>query len=161
MNNSANNPLLQTVDKVFANVETAQKIPSFTTQKNKPVKKQQLELALTVLLVDLAACDDKFQPEEYQLIANGLRRMFGTTKHQVQALVNQATQVLRNLRGTSSFAQQLKDNLSEDERIAIMDIVEEMIHADGVIDGFEIYLRQKIGDLLGIKVIQQPVDSGS
>ncbi len=156
------NALLHTVDKIFANVETTKKNQTFTTRKNKPVKKQDLELALTVLLVDLASCDDKFQPEEYHMIANGLRRLFGTSKHQVQALVNQSTQVLRNLRGTSTFATLLKDNLSEEERFAIMEVIEDMINADGVVDGFEVYLRHKISSLLGVSAvnnIQEKSDS--
>ena len=153
MNNSQANPLLNTVEKIFSNVESPQKNPQFKVHKTKAVPKQQLELALTVLLVDLAACDDKFQPEEYHLIANGLRRLFGTTRHQVQALVNQATQVLRNLRGTSNFAALLKENLSDEERLAIMEIIDELIHSDGVVDGFEVYLRHKLTDLLGINEI--------
>ena len=149
MNNSQGAPLLQTLGKIFANVETVD-THKLHNPKHKKINKKELELALTVLLVDLASCDEKFQPEEYNMIANGLRRLFGTSREQVQALVNQATQVLRNLRGTSQFATLLKESLSEEQKLAIMEIVEDIINADGVVEGFEIYLRHKLTDLLGL-----------
>jgi uncharacterized tellurite resistance protein B-like protein len=150
MANAQGNQLLNSLDKIFANTQQPDQRKQLGGRKNQKINTRELELALTVLLVDLAACDENFQPEEYQVIANGLRRLFGTTKEQVQALVNQATQVLRNLRGTSHFGTLLKDNLSEEQRYAIMETVEDIINADGVVEGFEIYLKHKITDLLGL-----------
>lgn len=160
MSNSQNNAFLNTVDRIFANNSTVDtsKNPSFL--KNKKINKRELELSLTVLLVELASCDEKFHPEEYHIIANGLKRLFGTTREQVQALVNQATQVLRNLRGTGQFAAQLKENLTEESRMAIMEVIEDIIHADGVIEGFEVYFKHKISDMLGLpKQPLVPLDS--
>lgn len=150
MSHTQSNPLLDTIGKIFSNTSASNDSRPIPLAKRKKTSKAELELAMTVLLVDLATCDEKFQPEEYQLIANGLRRLFGTSRHQVQALVNQSNQVLRNLRGTASFANLLRDNLSESERLSVMEVIDEIIEADGHIDGFEIYIRHKLAALLDI-----------
>ncbi len=156
MSNSHGIPILATVDKIFSNIETPNQRKQISITKNKKINKKDLELALTVLLVELASCDEKFLPEEYHLIATGLKRIFGTTKEQVQTLVNQATQTLRNLRGTSQFGNLLKENLDEETKLAIMEIIDDVIHADGVVEGFELYFRHKIAGFLGMKLPLNP-----
>lgn len=118
--------------------------------KGKLKNKKDLELALTVLLVELASCDQNFDMPEYHIISLGLYRMFGTSKDQVTALVNQAQTVLGNLRGTSRFAGLLKESLPEEERKAILEIIDDLIMADGQVDGYETYLRHKLAGLLEV-----------
>jgi uncharacterized tellurite resistance protein B-like protein len=115
------------------------------------VKKRDIELAVTVLLVDLAASDQDFDPREYQVIVHGLMEMFGTQKHEVSALINQAQTILRNLRGVARFGELLTENLSLEDRLAIMRIIEQVIQADGVEDGYETYLRHKLQKMLGLE----------
>ena len=103
-----------------------------------------------MLLVELAGSDQNFDAREYNVISNGLRRIFGTTKDEVAALINQATLNLAHLRGTGRFATLLKDNMTLEERQVVMEVIEEVIAADGVEDGFETYLRHKFSDLLGV-----------
>jgi len=146
MNNNKN-LVGQVTDQIFAKEQKS------TVSKIKPESgpsNRELELALTVMLVDLASCDQKFEQREYQLIFSGLHKIFGTKKEEVQALVNQANILLANLRGVGQFAKILKENLDEEKRKAVLEVIDEMIHADGVEDGFEIYLRHKAATLLGL-----------
>lgn len=113
--------------------------------------KQELEVAVTVLLVDIATCDQNFDQSEYQVISHALRGLFGTSPQQIQALVNQAKLVVENLRGTARFAELLRDNLDIDQRRAIMQTINNVIEADDSEDGFETYLRHKFLDLLGLE----------
>ena len=137
--------------------------------------KKQLELAVTVLLVDLASCDQSFDPEEYQTICLGLMRLgkqytgerleaacfralrSGATSYRsVQSILKhgldrQAKVTLANMRGTARFASLLKDSLSHTERQEIMDVINEVIMADGSEDGFETYIRNKLRGLLGLE----------
>ena len=112
---------------------------------------QDLEIALTVLLVDLATCDENFDQNEYQVISKGLSQMFGTSKKEVQALVNQAKLTISNLRGVNHFASLLKESLSEEDKKIVLSLIDEMIDADHQEDGFETYLRAKFVDLIGLK----------
>ncbi len=114
--------------------------------------KRELELALTVLLVDLASSDQNFDQVEYHVMTAGLNRLFGTGKTEVSALVNQAQTILKNLRGVSKYAEVLKTNLSLEQRKVILEVIDDVIHADGEVDGFETYLRHKFADLIGVSL---------
>ena len=134
-----NNMLTQHIQSVFKSGKT----------KN---SKKELELALTVLLVDLACCDQHFDQQEYHVITRGLKRVFGTQGAEVSNLINEALETLQQLRGTGRFATLLKDQLSVEDKRAIMEVIEEVIAADGTEDGFETYLRHKFAGLLGISI---------
>ena len=144
------NLVFNTIQGIFAehNLELSKSSGGI---KGKQVPKRDLEIALAVLLVDIASADQHFDPAEYNVITNGLRRLFGTSKDQVKALVNQAQVQLSGLRGTNRFADLLRENLSVDEKAAVLDVIEEVIGADGREDGFETYLRQRLVETLGIK----------
>lgn len=151
MSSNADGILRNTISGIFQNHQEAFKPKQpIRTKSGASLQKSELELALTVLLVDLASADQSFDPQEYHVITDGLRRVFGTTKSEVQALINQATTVLSNLRGVSRFATLLKDNLDHEQKQAIMEIIEQVIQADGVEDGFETYLRHKLAGMLGM-----------
>ncbi|MBX7137761.1 MAG: TerB family tellurite resistance protein [Oligoflexia bacterium] len=118
--------------------------------KRAGVKKSDLELALAVMLVDLASCDEHFDQREFECIVGGMYRMFGTPRTEVTALINQAKLEMTNLRGPSKFVELLRDNLDLKQRNMILEIVDETIAADNVQDGFEIYLRDKFAQMLGL-----------
>jgi uncharacterized tellurite resistance protein B-like protein len=142
------------VAQVFANsekdIQTADE-HLHPGKKKSSQKNAELELALSVLLVDLAGCDENFEPAEYQLISNGLRRLFGTSKTEVSALINRANLALANLRGVGQFAEILKDSLNADQKQATIEIIEDIIAADGQEDAFETHLRSKLHRMLGIE----------
>lgn len=148
MGSAQKSTLTDTIDSIFNDQASSH-------FKSRPsiggVSNRELEVALTVVLVDLASCDQNFEPREYQVISSGLKRMFGTSKSEVQALVNQANMVLANLRGTNHFAKMLRDGLSIEQKKAVLETIDEIIHIDGQEDGFEIYLRNKFSRLLGLE----------
>ena len=148
MGNTGNSNKLKssTISEVFAAADRAQA----GKKQQRSVPLGELEVAFAVVLVDLASCDQQFAPREYLAISSGLRRLFGTPKERVQGLVNQANIILANLRGTSRYATLLKNNLDIEEKTAVMETIDDLIAADGVEEGFEVYLRTKFADLLGM-----------
>lgn len=145
-----NNDIFNSLESVFAkhDREIEQSRSQLTEKKT---SRKNIEIALTVLLVDLASCDQAFSPKEYQVISSALRRMFGISHDAVSALVNQANQIIAGLRGTSEFAETIRDEMTLEERKTIMKIIDEMIMADGKVDAFEEYLRQRFITLLQIE----------
>ncbi|MCB0311220.1 MAG: TerB family tellurite resistance protein [Bdellovibrionales bacterium] len=154
MNSNSNSDLSQTISNIFANndISLEYELKLRRIKQSRPRKKQDLELALAVILVDLASCDQKFQPDEYQAIVNGLRRVFGSDRSSVSALVNRSKLALANLRGSGDFSSMLRDNLNEAEKQLVMEIIDELILADGKIDGFERYFRTRYAQALGVDV---------
>lgn len=149
---------LGTTDRIFSNISGWSEKRSFSLPEDQHSTKAELELALTVLLVDLAQSDQNFDTTEYQVIVDGVHRIFGSNALQVKALVNQAMLVLKDLRGTERFGSLLKENLTGDQRLAIMEVVGEVINSDGAEDGFEKYIRYKISSVLGIELLEKEVE---
>lgn len=116
----------------------------------KGLSKDDLVLAVAVIMVDVASSDENFDPSEYEVISRGLRRLFGTDEEEVQKLVNQSTQILASLRGTSRYAEQLRENLSVADRKAVFSAIQELIEADGREDPFEVYMRSRLAKALDI-----------
>ncbi len=150
MSKEKNDLIVSTLDKIFDKNDQLTK-DKMKFQEKIGVSVQELELALTVLLVDLASCDQNFDQDEYQIISQGLMRVFGTSKEGISKLVNQANLVIANLRGTTKFAELLRDNLDSEKKSVVMEVIDEIIAADGVEDGFETYLRSKLCGILGIE----------
>lgn len=149
MNNSdqsSDHSLAQSVHGIFGTNFINCHKPKLSTKASN----QELEFALAVLLVDLASIDQNFDMNEYHIIQSGLNRVFGTTPAQVTELINRAQLTLGTLRGSSKFAEKLRDSLSEDARKQILELIDQVIMADGEKSDFEIYLRSKFKDLLGI-----------
>ena len=146
--------LRHTIDSMFAGetalIQAEGQYKSFKKGKANAANRNDLALALTVLLVDLASCDQNFDQEEYALIVKGLKRAFGVDRFAVQAMVNQATQVLKELRGTDQFAATLRDNLTPEQKHLVMEIIDDTISADGVKDSHELFLRSKFAMILGV-----------
>jgi len=138
------------IENIFAGHQKA--LMNFQQQNKgkKHASKRELEQALTVLLVELASCDQNFDTNEYNLIISGLKRIFGTDRNQVTMLINHANLMIASMRGSSGYGSLLRENLSIPQRQNILEIVEEIIAADGRIDGFELYVRNKIAELLGL-----------
>lgn len=153
MSNAAKNLFSQTIDSMFSNNQSAlnRHLHLKGIKGERAPSKRSLELAMAVLLVDLASSDENFEPREYQVIVSGMQRLFGTSRSEVSALINQAQLELANLRGLNHFYELLRENLDQRERERIMQIVEEIILADKVEDSFEIYLRNKFAKMLALE----------
>jgi uncharacterized tellurite resistance protein B-like protein len=115
------------------------------------VTRGQIELAVVVLLVELASSDDGFEQKEYNIILQSMTRVFNTNRDTTQRYINQALTILQNLRGTSEYATLLKDHLTSVELNMVGQCIDDVMNADGVQDGFEIYHRRRIRDLLGLE----------
>lgn len=152
MANQDPNVLRGAIDEIFDRHNRTLDIPGgIATRVPKGIQKQELELAVAVLLVDLARADQNFDRREYNTICVGLKRLFGTSPQEVTALIHKATLALSGLRGVNKFGDLLRESLKPEERAKIMEIIDEVIKADGTEDGFETYLRAKFADLLAIE----------
>jgi uncharacterized tellurite resistance protein B-like protein len=146
----SNNDIFNTLDQIFSEKQLSHSRKQLKNKNTTGAPSKDLEVALAVLLVDLACCDQTFNPKEYAVISNGLRRLFGSNNEQVSLLVNQAKGILADLRGTQQFADKIKKELSHEDKLIVLEIINEVIAADGQEDGFEVYLREKFKTLLGV-----------
>jgi len=109
---------------------------------------QDLEFALTVLLVELASSDENFDQDEYHAITMSLQRVFDTDRAKAKEYINRASISISQVRGTTSYARLLGENLSLEERRMVTEIIDDLISADGQHDPFEIYHQNRIRHIL-------------
>jgi uncharacterized tellurite resistance protein B-like protein len=121
-----------------------------TGPPKRPATQQELELALTVVLVDIALADGTFDQREKETIYHGVESMYGSSRDHVIGLINEATVILSGLRGSSRFTALLRDNLGPDQRLFIVHLINNLVLSDGEEEGLEAYLRERYAKALGV-----------
>ena len=139
-----------TFREIFNSQELAAALARPPKGKRRTDRMEDLKLAVVVLLVDLATCDQQFDEKEYQAISAGLRRIFHLDQRDIGHYVQAAQAALGSLRGIGAFTSLIRDECSPEQRNAIMHVVNEVIAADGREDDFEVYLRHKLAKLLNV-----------
>ena len=112
----------------------------------------RLESALALILVDLAMIDDEFDSEEQVLIRDFLCSMFHLSEHQAHELIGKANKRLAKGIETAKLQSLLKKNFTYQERAIIVAKMEEILEIDGVVHPFEVDLRARYAELLGVPI---------
>ncbi len=151
------------ISGIFANHNRNVQRSAPWLKSNTGVKPRDIELAVSVLLVELGSCDQSFEQREYSTIVAGMQRIFGTKIEDIKKLVHEAKLAIANMRGTDKFVELLRDNLQPEQRKLILDLIDEVIRADGVEDDYEIFLRARFtrmlqGDTAEMKVAKRDDD---
>lgn len=139
--------------KAISEIISNEKIQAAELTNQEVAKKasiQELEIALVVILVDLSYADQNFTQDEHNEIISLLAKNFQFTPAKTKHLIGQAKLTIANLRGTENFAKLLCENLNEEQRKKVLDIIHSIIVADNTIDPFETYLEGKYQKLLGL-----------
>lgn len=147
------NPLLQNLP---GEVEThhAPKKKERTYVEHPPV-----ELAAAVLLLEVASADSRISIHQKGIIQAGLQMLFGLSGELALENMHQAQNTLRSLRGSSSFATALKEQLDEPMKIFLMNVMDDVIRADGKNSDMETYHKNRFRMLLGLPDISAVAES--
>jgi len=107
-----------------------------------------LHLAAAALLVEAAMLDNHFADRERETIATLLESRFGLTTHEAEALIGRASSAVAESTQIYGFTRTLKDRLEPDERIRIIEMLWEVVCADGTVHSFESGLVRRVAGLL-------------
>jgi uncharacterized tellurite resistance protein B-like protein len=108
----------------------------------------ELQLAAVALLVEAAAADGTFDAAERHCIRALIERRFGLTPQEAAALLAEATRVVDDSVQILRFTRAIKDRYTHAERIELIEMLWEVVYANGVSDAFEGQLMRRIGGLL-------------
>jgi uncharacterized tellurite resistance protein B-like protein len=109
-----------------------------------------IRLSVAVLLLEAARQDDHFDQRERAVIAELLSRKFALTPEQCTQLMAQGeTQASRmvQLHGHTSV---LFEQMSEAERIGVIEMLWQVAYADGVLDPEEDLLIRRVAGLIHV-----------
>ena len=111
----------------------------------------EYNLAAAALLVHAARIDDAFATIEKRQIFEILRTRFSLDTAETEELMAAAEQREENSIQILGFTKTLKDAFTYDERVGVMEMLWEVVLADGELDVHEDQLMRRIGGLLYIE----------
>ena len=112
--------------------------------------REPLDLAIASLLVELARSDFSESPEEISAIRHVMSRRFGATDAVLDELIAKATRRADRAVSLHEFTHRLNTELPHEDKLAIIEMLWEVSHADGRIDKHEEHLVQRIAGLLHV-----------
>jgi uncharacterized tellurite resistance protein B-like protein len=107
-----------------------------------------LQLAATALLIEAARSDALFNDEERRTIRDLVQRQFGLNGEETGELIAAAEAEAERATQLFGFTKVIADRFSEPERIRLIEMLWEVIYADGQIDAFESNLMRRIAGLI-------------
>lgn len=113
-------------------------------------QREPFELATASLLIELARSDFSESTAELEAIRHLLQKRFGLDEAAVTTLLVKAGQRADNAVSLHEFTHRINRELPESDKLAIVEMLWRVSHADGHIDKHEEQLIQRIAGLLHI-----------
>jgi uncharacterized tellurite resistance protein B-like protein len=124
-------------------------LPDSESDADRPPRAgDELRLAAVALLVEAACADGTFDAAERQCIRGLIEGHFGLTSGEADALLEEATRLVENSVQILHFTRAIKDRYAYAERIALIEMLWDVVYANGVPDALEAQLMRRIGGLL-------------
>ena len=111
-------------------------------------RQDELQIALTALLVEAAYSDDHFDPAERSIIARLLERRFGLSAVNARALLAAGEAVASESAELFRFTRIVNERLTAGQRVELIEMLWEVAYADRVLDQYEDSLLRRIGGLI-------------
>jgi len=108
------------------------------------------KIATSVLFLELAYADFDVTEEEQQHINDSLKRFFDLSDDDVLELLDTAKEFRDARNDIWFFTNQIKENFDRERKIKILELLWQLVFADGYMDKYEEALMRKISTLLGL-----------
>jgi uncharacterized tellurite resistance protein B-like protein len=108
-------------------------------------------LAAAALMVHVIAADGKIAPEEEHRLDNILREHYSVSDAEAKTLAKAAKLAQNDAVDMYRFTSILKTEMEENERLALIEDLWEMVYADGEIHEFEDNFVWRVAELIGIR----------
>ncbi|ODR98424.1 hypothetical protein AUC68_08260 [Methyloceanibacter methanicus] len=116
----------------------------------KDLREEELRIASAALLINAGSIDGKFDSTEKQKVKALLQRRFDLTPDELKRLFQEASAEEREAVDLYRFTKVLCRDLDQDGRKRIVEMLWEVVMADGVIDEFESNLVWRVAELIGV-----------
>jgi len=112
---------------------------------------QRLRVATCVLLLEAAYADDEFSTEERKNIEGMIGSRFKLDDAETKELLELADKERLSGNDLYQFARLVKESYPKARRLAIIELLWEVVFSDGVLEAHEDALMHKLGTLLGVR----------
>jgi uncharacterized tellurite resistance protein B-like protein len=116
-----------------------------------PINRQHaLRVATAVLLVEVTRADFIVQPAERARLRNLLEDQFGLSKAELDALMEEAEADADRLVSIQHITRLLNEHYDHAMKLRVVEMMWQMVYADGEKDHYEEHLIRQVSDLLYI-----------
>jgi uncharacterized tellurite resistance protein B-like protein len=129
------------------------------------------QVAAAALLIEVAVMDDQFEAVERSRIGELVAKYFDLDGKACDVLIQEAEAAARDSGQLYEFTRVINDNYSPEENVELMELLWEVVYADGEVHDMETGLLRQIGGLIYVsdrdrgltrkRVAQRVSDSGS
>ena len=116
----------------------------------KDLHEEELRLASGALLITAGGIDGNFDPDERRKVKILLQRRFDLQPDELRRLFEDASAEERDAVDLYRFTSVLCRELDQDGRKRIVEMLWEVVMADGVVDEFESNLVWRVAELIGV-----------
>ncbi|NKB42766.1 MAG: TerB family tellurite resistance protein [Alphaproteobacteria bacterium] len=107
-----------------------------------------VQSAAAALLVEAAMADGTFDDQERAQVKDVLVHLFSLPEDSLDGIIADAEETVAKSNQLYGFARTVKDNLDYDGRVELMQMLWEVVYADGQLDDFEANLVRRVSGLL-------------
>jgi len=111
----------------------------------------RLRVATCALLLEVAHADDDYSDGEVQTIMALVERRFGLTAEQAADLVHAADAERERSGDLYQFARLVNDSFTRERKLAVIELLWQVVYSDGALEAHEDALMHKMGTLLGVR----------
>ena len=121
------------------------------SREGEPARPDAVTVAACALLLEIAHADDVFVPEERDRIARHIRDEMHVSEDQLQDVFRLAEEQRRESVDLYQFTQLLRESLSREQRLKLVEAIWGVVYSDGSLSGVEGHLARRIAELLGFQ----------
>lgn len=110
-----------------------------------------LQVATVALLLEAAHADNDFSEQEEEAIAAMVRARFGLDADQTADLLHVADEERRTSGDLYQFAKLINEKFTHARKLAILELLWQVVYSDGVLEAHEDALMHKMGTVLGVR----------
>ena len=111
----------------------------------------ELNLAISILMIEVSRSDDVFSSQERDKIISLLKQQFNLDKNQVEVLMRLAEEKNNEMISLHEWTSIINEHYEYLDRINVIKSLWAVAHADNIIDKYEDYTIRKIADLLYVR----------
>lgn len=109
------------------------------------------KLAAAALMVQVIAADGKISSQEQAKLNSVLRENYAVSDDEARQLAENARSAQKSAVDLYGFTSILKDQMSQEERLGLVEDLWEMVYADGEIHEFEDNVVWRVAELIGVQ----------
>lgn len=108
----------------------------------------RLRVAVAALMVEAATLDGTFDADERARVLALLSRRFQLSETQARALLAEAETVQDRAAGLEGLTRTIKNALDHDQRVEVLEMLWEVVYADGRLHDYEANLLRRLAGLV-------------